>query len=124
MSPEELVNTVLLAAAPVTAIVSARIFPDEIPQARYPGDPAVALPAIVYRRAGTDPRFTLNDTLAQTRALMRVSCWAASRMAAELLADEAQTALVAQKIMPVGRDGFTDPETGEEAALLEVEVWL
>lgn len=117
MSPEELVNTTLTGAAAVTAIVSDRIFPDEIPQER-------PLPAIVYRRAGTDPRFTLNDTLALTRALMRVSCWAATRMAAELLADEAQTALVAQKIMPVGRDGFTDPETGEEAALLEVEVWL
>jgi hypothetical protein len=117
MSPEELVVATLNAAAPVTALVGDRIFPDEIPQER-------ALPAIVYRRAATDPRFTLNDTLAATRALMRLSCWATSRLQAETIGDAAVAALVAQKIMPVGRDGFSDPETGEEAALLEVEVWL
>lgn len=117
MSPEELVVATLNAAPAVTALVGDRIFPDEIPQER-------SLPAIVYRRAATDPRFTLNDTLAATRALMRLSCWSTSRLQAETIGDAAIAALVAQKIMPVGRDGFSDPETGEEAALLEVEVWL
>lgn len=115
MSPEESVNAALLAAVPVTAIVSTRIFPDEIPQ-------EAAVPAIVYRRAGSALAYTLNDTPARAGATIRVSCWAATRLAAEQLADAARDALLAAKIYPVGRDGFTDPDTGEEAALLDVEV--
>lgn len=122
MSPEETVRSTLAAAAPVTALAADRIYPDEIPQ-----DDVAATeprpPAIVYRRAGTEPRFTLNDTLALTRAVMRVVCWAASRVTAETLGDAVQAALIAAKIMPVGRDGFTDPDTGDEAAIVDVEVW-
>lgn len=114
-SPEETVRSVLAAAAGVTALCGDRIYPDEIPQ----GEP---LPAIVFRRAATPFALTLNDTVARAGGVMRLACWASTRLAAEQLGDAAQLALLAAKIYPVGRDGFTDPDTGEEAALLDVEV--
>jgi hypothetical protein len=115
MSPEESIRSVLAAAAGVTAIVGDRIYPDEVPQ----GDP---LPAVVYRRAATPFQLTLDDTVARSGGTMRVACWAGGRLVAEQLGDAVQLALIAAQIYPVGRDGFTDPDTGEEAALLDVEV--
>jgi hypothetical protein len=117
MSPEELVYSTLAGAAAVTALVGDRIYPDEIPQER-------SLPAIVIRLAGSEPRYTLNDTAAPTRHIVRLACWHPSRVGAKAVGDAARSALLAQKIMAVAGDGFTDPETGEEAELLDVEVWL
>lgn len=114
-SPEESVRSVLAAAAGVTALCGDRIYPDEIPQGE-------ATPAIVFRRANTNYALTLNDTVARAAPVIRIACWASTRLAAEQLGDAAYAALLAAKIYPVGRDGFTDPDTGEEAALLDVEV--
>jgi hypothetical protein len=110
MSAETTFYAYLAGAAGVTAIVgagaSARIYPDVIPQDK-------ALPAVAYARMVTEPVSTVHSG-AQVAELvtMQAQCWAATRTAADALADAATAALAAQGEPPVARSVLFDDETG------------
>ena len=120
MSAETVTNSALLAAAGVTAIVgsgaTAKIYPDEAAQAAEP-------PLIVFERGDSNPEYTLNNTLAGNRVQMNVTSWAATRIAAEALADETVAAMATAGYVMIGRDGSFDAETQTEAAVVLFEVW-
>lgn len=114
MSAETVLKATLDGAAGVTALVSTRIYPDLRPQDD-------ALPAIVYRRDGTEITPTIHGTIALTRAQLSTSCLGATRAAAEAVADAAQTALVAAGFVLVNRASDFEPESRTYIATLAVE---
>jgi hypothetical protein len=120
VSAETLTNTALLAAAGVTAIVgagaAARIYPDEAAQEATP-------PLIVFERGESQPEYTLNNTLAANRVQMNVTSWAATRVAAEQLADAVVAAMATAGYVTIARDGSFDAETQSYAAIVLFEVW-
>lgn len=116
MSAETFTNATLSAAAGVTALVGAKIYPDEIPQ-------TAVLPFIAFERAASAPEYTLNNTLAGTRVDIQVACWAATRIAAEQIADAVQAAMLTAGATHSERQALFDEETGSRGALIGFDVW-
>lgn len=103
MSAEADVVTAL-AASGVTALVSTRVYPDAIPQ-------EADLPAIVYYRADTAFITMIDGSISLERAQMAIGCYAATRSAAEAVANAAKVALMAEGFIPQARKGDFDTET-------------
>ncbi|HJT63073.1 MAG TPA: DUF3168 domain-containing protein [Burkholderiales bacterium] len=120
MSAETLTYNALVGAAAVTAIVgagaSAKIYPDEAAQEAAP-------PLIVFERGDSDPEYTLDNTLAGNKVQIHVTSWAATRVAAEQLADACVTAMATAGYVSLARDGSFDAETQSYAAVVLFEVW-
>lgn len=120
MSAETFTYSTLSGAAAVTAIVgsgaNARIYPDEAAQEAAP-------PLIVFERGSSDPEYTLDNTLATTRVRMNVTCWAATRIAAEALGDAVAAAMLAATVPTAERDSAFDAETQSYAAILAFDIW-
>jgi hypothetical protein len=114
MSAETVLKTTLDAAAAVTALVSTRIYPDTRPQDDV-------LPAIVYARDGTEYVPTIHGTIALTRAQLSVACFAATRAAAEAVADAAQAAVLAARFNLINRGGDFDVDTRTHIVTLGIE---
>ena len=115
MSAEATVFTVLSAAAGVTALVSARIYPDELPQ-------DYVMPAIVFGRVATEIVATIHGTVAARRARMQINCWATERLDAETLADAVLSAMLAAGHFPAARESDLEPQTGACVSALDINV--
>jgi hypothetical protein len=119
MSAETALNTALLAAPAVTAIVgsgsAARVYPDVVPQDK-------GLPALAYARVATEPILTVHSAAPiATRATLEVWCMAATRAAAEGLADIVSGVVGAARFIYAGRRFEYDPDNELFAAVLTVD---
>lgn len=115
MTPETLLTAALSASTPLFALVAARIYPGAFPEKTpYPG--------IVYSRAGTEFISTIHGTLVAEDADFSVQAWAATRTAANAVADAAVSALVVAGYIPSSRGDIADDETGLEGVEIKVTV--
>lgn len=114
MSAETELYDALTEAAPVAALVSARVYPDLVPQEQV-------LPAIGYARLTTEPIGTIHDSApVMERVTLEVACMAATRTAADALATAAATALGAAGFRSVDRRAEIDPEHSFAATVITV----
>lgn len=115
MSAETLLYSTLSAAAPVTAIVGTRIYPDVVPQ-------DAALPCVAFYRIDTVYHNTIHSAVpvAET-AILEITCMATTRVGADALADAALAAVGAAGFVAAGRRGEIDTENGLWATTLTVE---
>lgn len=116
MSAETELRTLLLADAPTAALVSTRVSADRIEQ-------GAARPFIVFTRSATVREKTLSGAVLGVLATLTVQCWADTRVAAEAVADAAQTAIEAAYHTVSNREAASDPDLDLEAAVLTVEWW-
>lgn len=122
-SAEVQTYSVLLAAAPVTAIVgsgsAARIYSDIIPQEIVLPDNA----SIMYQRTETEKFGTLDESTSCKRVVIDISCLANTREGAEALGDAVEAAMEAAHHHCTGRLGGYEPETKTYGAVLSFNVW-
>lgn len=116
MSMESDLRALLVAYAPLAALVSTRIAADRIEQ-------GAIRPFVVYTRTGTEPVQTLDGTLHASKSTFDVQCWADTRAAAEAAADAIQAALVADFRAIVGRASGYDADLDLEATVISVDWW-
>ena len=120
MSAESLINAALLAAGGVTAIVgagaAARIYPDFQAEGG-------TLPAVVYQRSGTDYLYTIHSRIpTESTVTIDCHCLAATRLAAEQLADAVVAAIAAGDFMVVDRRQDFDPDVVTFDAIVSAKV--
>lgn len=118
MSAETSLYDALSGWAGLTALVSTRIYPDEVPL-------GVALPAVAWVRTSSEYTITLCGTVLAggTRAGMDVACVASTRSGAESVADQVVAACMASTHYVTDRSMIYDPETKLYAVTLNVDVW-
>ena len=103
MSAETALYAVLAGYAPLTALVSTRIYPDAIPEDK-------ALPAVVYGNEGATPEVCLNNDIAATATRFRIAAWGTTRTAAAAVGYDNRFS------------GF-DAEVGQFADITEITWW-
>lgn len=96
--------------------VQTRIYPDILPQ-------EAPMPAIIYRRIGTDPVLTLRAPTSAAKVLIEIDTWARTRAEAEGIANAVQAAMIAAAHVPVEREGMQEEETGEYGVRQTFDVW-
>lgn len=116
MSTETDLRALLLAAAPVTALVGQRIAADRIEQ-------GAARPFIVFTRTATERTRTLDGVVRAVQVTLELQCWADTRASAEAVAEAAQTAIEAAYQTVANRSAGYDADLDLEAALLTVSWW-
>lgn len=117
MSAQSAVYAALAGAAAVTALIGARLYPDEAPQ-------DTALPLVIHQATQADPEYALDGARAYVRTQVAVTCWAASRAEANALADACCAALEAPAMRWIGRDDSVfDVNTGAYASVVAVDVF-
>ena len=116
MSMESDLRALLVAYAPLTALVSTRIAADRIEQ-------GAIRPFVVFTRTGTEPIQTLDGAVLANKASFDVQCWADTRTSAESVADAIQAALVADARAIVGRASGYDADLDLEATVISVDWW-
>ena len=112
MSAESELYAALTGLPALTALVSARIYPDAIPE-------DVTLPAVVTARQGTEPVISINGTKLGEFAQMIVSAWAPTRTLAESIGDQITEALRIAGNQVTNRAGSYDEETGFFAVTID-----
>ena len=111
---EEALFATLSAAAPVTAVVGQRIYPDVIPQ-------DAGIPAIAFLRTDTEFINTIHGAApVGATPLIEISCVQTSRELAHALANLVTTAIATAGFTIEGRRSEQDPETGLWATVLNV----
>lgn len=116
MSAETELNAALSGYAPLTAVVAARIYPDFLAQ-------EIVLPAVVFQREETEYVTTIHDGVVHgAKVHLDVYCLAATRIAAESLADLVEDALETS-FLPVNRTPLFDPETLTYTTIVTCSVW-
>ena len=118
MSAETALVTALTGAAGVTALVADRIFPDDATTAE---DEQTPLPFVMYQRAGTTFQNAVSGIVAIERVQMGLGCYAATRAAAESLANAVHAALVAADFTAQGRVSDFDEIAGAYTCALLYE---
>lgn len=115
MSAETDLYAALAAAAPVTALVSTRVYPDAIPLDR-------GLPAVAYRRVGTEPVTVISSgvPVAET-ATLEIACLDETRAGADAVADAVIAAAGAAGFVLIDRTWDEDPENNLIDTVLTVE---
>lgn len=116
MSMEADLRALLVAYAPLTALVSTRVAADRI-------DQGAARPFVVYTRTGTEPVQTLLGAVVGTKASFDVQVWADTRLVAEAVADAVQDALVADARAITSRSSGYDADLDLEATVISVDWW-
>jgi len=114
MSAETELYAALTSQAGLTALVGNRIYPDAIPE-------NVALPAVVFVRASTQPTHTLGGVLVCEFVSFTLTAWAESRAAAEAVADQISAALALSQNLPLGRSSGFDNEVGLYAVTVDAD---
>lgn len=117
MSAETALRALLVADAPVAALVSTRIAADRIEQ-------GAARPFICYTRTASAPVVALDGTHLKTLVSLDVQCWADSRASADAVADAVTTAVrgvISQSV--VGRSSAYDADLDVEGAIVSVSWW-
>lgn len=101
--------------AGVTALVGARIYPDELPE-------ECNYPAVVFARTRTDdaPYRTVSGQTLGADVDLAVGCWAETRTTADDVAVAIETALNGTAFHRADRAAAADPETGLKATVLPV----
>ncbi len=116
MSMESDLRALLVAYAPLLALVSTRIAADRI-------EHGTVLPFVVFTRTGTEPVQNLTGDVLANKATFDVQCWANTRSSAETVADAIQAALVADGRAIVGRASGYDADLDLEATVISVDWW-
>ena len=116
MSAETALYAVLAAYAPLTALVSTRIYPDAIPEDK-------ALPAVVYSSESATPEVCLNNSIVATATRFRIAAWGTTRTAAAAVGDQIVAALIATGVPYDNRASGFDPEVGQFADITEITWW-
>lgn len=117
MSAEASLQTLLAAAAAVTALAAGRIAQDRAEQ----GWPA---PFVIYSRTDTDKQTTLDGAVIAAKVTLDLQCWADTREAADALADACEAAIDGGADGSVtGRATAYDSDLDLEATTLVVEWW-
>lgn len=101
MSAETSLYAALSGHAGLTALVSDRIWPDVIPEAR-------TLPGVVFARAATEPIVAMDGSVLAEVAELSIGCWATQRQAADACADQVVAAIAAAGFQFIGRGGGFD----------------
>lgn len=114
MSAESELYSVLSAHAPLTALVSTRIYPDAIPEDK-------SLPAVVFSRMSTDPIFTVHGNAVAETVRFHVAAWGVTRTAAQGVADAVYVALNNAKYPPLNRTSAFDGDAGLFADIVETD---
>ena len=112
MSAESELYDLLTTAAGVTALVGAQVYPDLVPQGKEP-------PYVGFERVSTVPVATIHGTVLANEVAMTVACWAATRLAAEGLADAVDAAMLAAGHIYTARGAEIDEATNRVAATLD-----
>lgn len=115
MSAETIVFSALSGYAGLTAIVSARIYPDVLPE-------KTIYPAVVFSREATSPIRSISGHYFGSDVSMQVGCWGNTRTEADSAGDQASEALEAAGIYPKGKSSGYDPETDLFASVIEIEI--
>lgn len=115
MSAEVDLYTALSSATAVSALVSDRIYPDVVPA-------GANLPCVAYTRTNTEDVTTIHSAapVAET-AFLEVSCMAASRSAAETVANAVQAAAWSGGFIRTDRRAEFDLENEMWATVLSFE---
>ena len=116
MSAESDLYTVLAGYAPLTALVSTRIFPDAIPEDK-------ALPAVVYSTEAATPEWCLNNSAAATAYRFRIVGWGTTRTSAAAVGDQIAAALLAAGVPYDNRFSGFDADVGQFADVVEITWW-
>lgn len=117
MSAETQLRAVLVADSAVAALVSTRVFADRAEQ-------GAAQPFVVFGRVSTQPVQFLDGTVPRSQVSLDVQCWAATRAAADALADAVTTAIRAVPPQSVpGRSGVYDADLDAHGTVLNVNWW-
>lgn len=116
MSAESDLYAALAGHAPLTALVSTRIYPDAIPEDK-------PLPAVVYSTEAAAPEWCLNDTAAATAYRFRIVAWGTTRTAASGVGDQIVAALLAIGVPYDNRFSGFDAEVGQFADVTEITWW-
>ena len=116
-SAEQQTFAILGAAFSGSPSLVAGIYPDALPQ-------EVVIPAIVYRRVGTEPVSVLNAAATgAARVQIMVESWGVTRANAESLANFVNAAMITAGHIPGEREGVYDEESRQFAALQHFDVW-
>lgn len=116
MSAETALYAVLAAYAPLTALVSTRIYPDAIPEDQV-------LPAVVYGNEGATPEVCLDNSIAATSTRFRIAGWGTTRTAAGAVGDQVVAALILAGVPYDNRFSGFDAEVGQFADVTEITWW-
>lgn len=117
MSAEIQLRALLVASAPVTALVGTRVSADRAEQ-------GAAMPFLVFARTGTQPVQFLDGSVPLSQASIDVQCWAETRAGADALADAVTTAIrgVVRQTVP-GRAAVYDTDLDAHGTILNVNWW-
>ena len=117
MDAKSALRAVLLAYAPLTALVGQRIFPDGIEE-------SVTLPAGVLTVTGTEPIRTLDGLRHGAWVNLSLQFWAATRTTADACSEAAQDAISAAGEDVVDVADAADLETGHYASVLTIRMLI
>lgn len=119
MSAETELHTALAGDGPLTAAISTRIYPDFLAQ-------EIALPAVVYQRAGTGYELTIhNGVVEATLVTLEIWCLHNTRIGAEGLAQLVETAIAApmNSFRPLDRRPEFDADTLTFSTVVTCSIW-
>ena len=116
MSAESDLYAVLAGYAPLTALVSTRIYPDAIPEDQ-------ALPAVVFSTESATPEWCLNNSVAATPYRFRIAGWGTTRTSAKAVGDAVVAGLLATGVPYDNRFSGFDADVGQFADVVEITWW-
>lgn len=116
MSAEADFRAVLVAYAPLTALVPAASI------SQNAAEQGVDLPYIAFTSAHA-PSYGLANNLLADEVTFSVQCWGATSAQADAVADEVQAALLAAGTVCTARATALDPNLGLDATVLTVQWW-
>ena len=116
-SAEKQIYDALVSAFAGSPTLATGVYPDVLPE-------DAVLPAVVYRRAATNPVLVLNGSVTgAAQVTIDVECWAVTRASAELASTAALVGLIAAGLIPGEREGLYDEESKVFAARQAFDVW-
>lgn len=115
MSAETELYTVLSTHAPLTALVSTRIYPDAFPE-------NCARPAVAFSRTATNLIRSISGTVFGRESTLQIYCWGDTRGSADAVADAVEAAVIAAGYEYANRTAGYDEEVGAFAATIEVVI--
>lgn len=117
MSAESILNGVLTGAAPLSALVGTRIYPDVLPD-------KTSYPAVVFSREKTERVTSISGRSFGAEIVFHIAAWGKSRTQVDAVADEIEIATDASSQIVLGdRTASYDPDTDLFASGIEVTLY-
>lgn len=113
MTPEKALQTLLLTDAATAALVANRVRMDL-------AEDADAMPYLVLMRNDTGAMQTLCCAIDNPDVVFEVHCWAATRLAAETVAEAVKAAMQVAGMSVQAHEGAFSREVGAHATILKV----